>query len=199
MKYFIDTEFIEDGIILDLVSLAIVSEDGRELYVCNSGARLMRADAWIKNHVLQHLPGITINRERGVVCNDMYCNPLYNWRTMHEIVLEIIRFIGNDEKPEFWADYGAYDWVAFARCFGRLIDLPKNFPVYFKDFQMLLDLCGGQQFRNGFDLRFEKDQAAAHIALDDARNLKKQFDYINGRFQFGVADNETGIGHEVKL
>lgn len=26
MKYFIDTEFIEDGIILDLISLAIVSE-----------------------------------------------------------------------------------------------------------------------------------------------------------------------------
>lgn len=198
MKYFIDTEFIEDGIILDLISLAIVSEDGRELYVCNSGARLMRADTWVKDNVLKHLPGITINEKKGVVCDSMYCNPLLNWRTMHEIVLEIIKFVGNDKNPEFWADYGAYDWVAFARCFGRLIDLPENWPMYFKDFQMLLDLCG-DLFREEFYLLFEKDKVALHVALDDARNLKKQFDYVNGRFQFGVSDKEKDIGHEIKL
>jgi len=62
MKYFIDTEFIEDGVILDLISLAIVSEDDRELYFCNSGARLMRADTWVKDNVLKHLPGIKINK-----------------------------------------------------------------------------------------------------------------------------------------
>jgi len=112
---------------------------------------------------------------------------------MHQIMLKIINFIGGDKEPEFWADYGAHDWVAFTRCFGRLIDLPSCWPMYVKDFQMLLDLCGGQQFRDDFYLRFEKDQLAAHIALDDARNLKNQFDYINSRYKITVHDQEKRI------
>ena len=32
MKFFLDTEFIEDGRTIDLLSIAIVCEDGREYY-----------------------------------------------------------------------------------------------------------------------------------------------------------------------
>lgn len=32
MKYFFDTEFIEDGKTIELLSIGIVSEDGREFY-----------------------------------------------------------------------------------------------------------------------------------------------------------------------
>ncbi len=37
--------------------------------------------------------------------------------------------------PTFIADYGAYDWVVFCRLFGRMIDLPKYFPMYVVDLQ----------------------------------------------------------------
>jgi len=40
MKYFIDTEFYEDGKTIDLISLGVVAEDGRELYLCNQEAQL---------------------------------------------------------------------------------------------------------------------------------------------------------------
>ena len=43
MKYFLDTEFIEDGKTIDLISIGIVSEDGRELYCENSDCDLSRA------------------------------------------------------------------------------------------------------------------------------------------------------------
>lgn len=35
MRYFFDTEFYEDGKTIDLVSIGIVAEDGRELYAVN--------------------------------------------------------------------------------------------------------------------------------------------------------------------
>jgi hypothetical protein len=43
MKYFLDTEFIEDGKTIDLISIALVAEDGREIYLCNSDCDLNKA------------------------------------------------------------------------------------------------------------------------------------------------------------
>jgi len=186
MNYFIDTEFIEDGIILDLLSIGIISEDGKEMYLLNSGARIMRADSWVKNNVLKYLPGITITDKGDIQCDEKYPNPMFGWVSIHGIMLQIIELVNGDNKPVFWADYGAYDWVAFARCFGRLIDLPKEFPMYVKDFQMLLDICGNPnlpQLRNKNNIE--------HKAIDDARHLKMQFEYINKRFEITVDDHEN--------
>lgn len=36
MRYFIDTEFIEKPNTIDLISIAIIAEDGRELYLISS-------------------------------------------------------------------------------------------------------------------------------------------------------------------
>ena len=36
MRYFYDCEFIEDGTTIDLVSIGIVAQDGRELYLVST-------------------------------------------------------------------------------------------------------------------------------------------------------------------
>lgn len=38
MKFFYDTEFIEDGKTIDLISIGIVAEDGLEYYAVNLDA-----------------------------------------------------------------------------------------------------------------------------------------------------------------
>ena len=38
MRYFYDTEFLEDGETIDLISIGIVAEDGREYYAVNLNA-----------------------------------------------------------------------------------------------------------------------------------------------------------------
>lgn len=43
MKYFLDTEFIETVGHIELISIGIVSEDGRELYMANHDANLDKA------------------------------------------------------------------------------------------------------------------------------------------------------------
>ncbi len=54
MKYFIDTEFIEDGITIDLISIGIFSEDGRSFYMISNDFNLKKAwdNKWIKENVL---------------------------------------------------------------------------------------------------------------------------------------------------
>lgn len=46
MKYFIDTEFVDDGHTIDLISIGIVAEDGRELYLQHVRPGLEEAPGW---------------------------------------------------------------------------------------------------------------------------------------------------------
>ncbi len=46
-----------------------------------------------------------------------------------------------DTSPiEFYAYYADYDWVVLAWLFGRMIDLPKGFPMYCNDLKQELDM-----------------------------------------------------------
>ncbi|NJN11668.1 MAG: 3'-5' exoribonuclease [Richelia sp. RM1_1_1] len=57
MKYFFDTEFIEDGNTIDLISIGIISEDGREYYAINWDCRLECASQWVIDNVLKKAGG----------------------------------------------------------------------------------------------------------------------------------------------
>jgi len=126
MKYFLDTEFIENGKTIDPISLAMVSEDDRKLYLINLDADLSKADDWIKENVIPHLSPKPEN-----VNHTMYANMNDGIWMPHASFKSIIEtFIGFDENEEheFWAYYADYDWVAFCQCWGRMLDIPKRFP-----------------------------------------------------------------------
>ena len=54
-KYFYDTEFIEDGKTIDLISIGIVCEDGREYYAQSVEFDESKASEWVKENVLNGL------------------------------------------------------------------------------------------------------------------------------------------------
>lgn len=176
MKYFFDTEFIEDGKTIDLLSIGMVCEDGRELYLENSEADLNKASDWVRENVFSHMrwsldvqrPRVSIARAvYGFVTQDEY-PPSSGFRTAP--------WPAAIPKPEFWAYYADYDWVVFCQLFGRMIDLPDGFPQYCRDFKQVLDQYPSftlDKTRNVFAYEVE------HNALDDARWLKREFD----RFQ----------------
>ncbi len=56
MRFFYDTEFIEDGTTIDLVSIGIVGEDGREFYAVSTEFDPDRAGKWVRANVLPKLP-----------------------------------------------------------------------------------------------------------------------------------------------
>lgn len=55
MRYWYDTEFIEDGKTIDLISIAVVAQDGRELSMQSTEFDPSKASLWVKENVFPHL------------------------------------------------------------------------------------------------------------------------------------------------
>ena len=51
-RYFYDCEFIEDGRTIELISIGVVAEDGREFYAVSTEFDPGRANPWVRRHVL---------------------------------------------------------------------------------------------------------------------------------------------------
>src|SRR3954449_2098383 len=57
VRFFYDCEFIEDGRTIELVSIGVVDETGREFYAVSTEFDPSRAIDWVRRHVLDKLPG----------------------------------------------------------------------------------------------------------------------------------------------
>jgi len=161
MRYWYDIEFIEDGKTIDLISIGIVAEDGREYYAISTEFDEKKASRWVKDNVLIHLPGKRIIAPK--------LRSIAHYRTRSRIKKEVLSFIG-DDKPEFWAYYADYDHVALCQLFGTMMDLPKGWPMYTNDIKQLCDLLGNPKL---------PDQGKGeHNALDDAKWNKKAYEFL---------------------
>jgi hypothetical protein len=164
MRYFIDTEFNENGRVIDLISIGIVAEDGREYYAVSKEFTIMDCNTWVVENVLSLLP------------------PVKEWKWPREIAVEALEFIREGAgKPVFYGWYADYDWVVFCQIFGSMINLPKGFPMYCRDLKQMADeiqelLTGTERSiyadENG-RLILPSQEGTEHDALEDARwNVK---------------------------
>lgn len=117
MRIYFDTEFIEDGRTIDLLSIGMVREDGAEYYAEPAEADRDRASEWVRANVLPNLTGPVKPRK--------------------QIAREIVDFAG--DGPEFWAWFADYDWVALCQLFGTMMDLPSGWPYYCRDYKQVAD------------------------------------------------------------
>jgi hypothetical protein len=163
MRYYLDTEFIEDGKTIDLISIGIVAEDGRCLYACSTDADLSRADDWVRENVIKQLPP----RESTA------------WKTREQIRDSIIRFVLCDNAIEFWAYFADYDWVAFCQLFGRMIDLPAGFPMFCRDVKQV-----AVELPESVTDQLKPKNDAEHDALADASWTMKYHERLE-RFKRG--------------
>lgn len=111
MKYWLDCEFEENGKTIELISIGVVSEDGRQYYAEDITYNRKRAPIWLRNNVLPLLDG-----------------PI---KLRSEIRNDLVAFCG--EWPEIWGWYGSYDWVALCQLFGTMLDLPSNWPMFIRE------------------------------------------------------------------
>jgi hypothetical protein len=145
-RYFYDCEFIEDGRTIDLVSIGVVDERGREFYGVSTEFDGSRAVPWVRRNVLDKLPspGDPVWRSRERLRDDLYA-----------FLTEPGREI------ELWAWYAAYDHVALAQLWGPMTALPRQIPRFTKDLRQLWDDRGRPPL---------PDAAGRHDALVDARH-----------------------------
>lgn len=181
-RVFYDLEFIEDGKAIDLISIGMVTDDGREYYAVNGDLggksaawRRIKDQSWLVRNVLPSLP--LTNRtslERHLAGGTMFSpNPgidLVAIDTTHTSVKpqyvianevrDFVRAAGPD--VELWAWYGAYDHVALCWLWGRMIDLPEGIPMWTNDLRQ-------ERMRLG-DPEMPKQADGEHNALEDARH-----------------------------
>ena len=115
-RYYYDFEFIEDGSTIDPISVGIVSSEGESLYIINKDCEFERASDWVWQNVLSYLLEDTTT-------------PRLNLISFRDTIRE---FLGKGPF-ELWGWYSAYDHVILCQLFGRMIDLPKGWPMYTKD------------------------------------------------------------------
>ena len=182
LKVFYDTEFIERGgdYPIELISIGMITEDGRELYLQNSECKFETANEWVKENVIKNLEHCIVYDDRDVndrnsviqtsVYDERLSRPVSCWRTRAEIKQEIIDFIGgvDIELHGFYADY---DHVILSQLFGTMMDLPKNFPMFTMDIKQRCVSLGNP--------KLPKQESGEHNALDDARWNRDVYEWLN--------------------
>ena len=150
MKYWMDTEFIERPHTIDLISIGLVAEDGREFYAESSEVDWSKASLWTQQNVRPQLEG--------------------SGMPLEEIGYAVRRFTDHDEHPVFWGYFPAYDWVAFSWLFGGMTDLPFHFP------QLCLDVK--QWALELGDPELPHQSGGRHNALADARWTREVWNFL---------------------
>ncbi|MCA2210671.1 polyadenylate-specific 3'-exoribonuclease AS [Nocardia rosealba] len=156
MRYFYDSEFVEDGVTIDLISIGVVCEDGREYYAVSTEFDAGRAGPWVRRNVLPKLPpaGSPLYRSRAQIRDDLFKFFLPR----------------PGVYPELWAWVGAYDHVALCQLWGDMTALPKNMPRYTNELRQHWVAHGSPELPPIPD--------DAHDALADARHNLAKFEAI---------------------
>jgi len=152
MKYWIDTEFIERPHCIDLISVGLVAEDGREFYAESNEVDWSKASLWTLQHVRPQLEG--------------------DGMSLEAMGYAVRRFTDHDEHPVFWGYFPAYDWVAFSWLFGGMLELPFHFPALCLDIKQWAIELG--------DPELPLQAGAVHHALADARWTKEAWAFLAG-------------------
>ena len=153
MRYFYDCEFIEDGTTIELVSVGIVAEDGREFYAVSTDFDASAAGPWVRRNVLPKLP-----------------NPSSSaWMSRSRIRDELYEFVTAPPTcgVEMWAWIGAYDHVAVCQLWGDMTALPAAMPRFTRDVRQLWETAGKPDL--------PAHPGGEHDALADARHAAMRF------------------------
>lgn len=154
--YSIDFEFVEDGITIEPLSIGIVRHvDGLELYrEFDVGVDVLnRANKFVRDNVIPHLRWI--NGDKSAI------------KPRFDIATEVQKFLLDAPPPRIWTWFGSYDWIAFAQLWGRMVDLPKGFPMFTTDLRVVLEW----EAMRGREFELPRQIGTEHHALEDARWL----------------------------
>jgi len=190
MKIFLDTEFTGLHINTTLISIGLISEDGRTFYAELTDYDKAQVDSWVQEYVIDNLRfNEKINKDSYYVAIRTIDNPagndLYDSYSVNlscdtlRLRDELEQWLSQFDSVEIWSDCLAYDWVLFNDIFGHAFDIPNN--VYYIPF----DICtlfkvndidpdiSREKFANISD-----DNSNKHNALWDAKIIKACYEKL---------------------
>ena len=188
-KIFFDTEFtgLHQG--TSLISIGLISDDGRTFYAELYDYQPSQISDWIADNVLKNLRFpqqkilgeddyyVASRHKSNPAGSDLYkgysVELLTNSKGLKE---ELTQWIAQFEAVEIWSDCLAYDWVLLNNIFGSAFDIPKN--VYYIPF----DICTLFNAK-GVDPDISREDFAGmegnkHNALHDAKVIKACYENL---------------------
>lgn len=177
MKLFFDTEFTGLHKETTLISIGIVSEDGRKFYAEFSDYDEEQCDDWIKDNVIKHMYVRAEKRDIidfGTRSATVYGNKAY-------VKNMLIDWLKQFDEIQFVSDVCHYDFVLIIDLFGCAFDLPKNVNPACHDINQDIARHYGISEREAFDKSREKIVAELcenpvtgrkHNALYDAEVIR---------------------------
>lgn len=198
MKIFLDTEFTGLHQNTTLISIGLISEDGRTFYAEFDDYDQSQVDDWIQKNVIENLmltmmqPKVPYDplTQKG----DYYpyfkqpfdesspLNGMFNFIMRGHrrgVRNELNAWLAQFDTVEIWSDCLAYDWVLFCQLFDHAFKIPKN--VYYIPF----DICTLFKMR-GIDPDVDRQEYARssgidgpkHNALYDAKVIKACYERL---------------------
>jgi hypothetical protein len=146
-RYFYDCEFIEDGERIELVSIGVVDETGREFYAVSTEFDPAKAIEWVRRNVLDKLPSPS--------------DPA--WRSRAQIRDDLLAYlIEPGEDIQMWAWMAGYDHVVLVQLWGDMRALPRQIPRFTHELR--------QRWEDAGSPPPPQQPADQHDALADARH-----------------------------
>lgn len=174
MKVFLDTEFTSLNQHAQLISLALVDEEGREFYAEFDDYDTLKLSKFQYENVIVNL---FYQNMKGPIKEVKESCTLIKGST-ETIVSELKSWLKSYEIIEIWADVLAYDWVLFCELFGGALAIPHN--IFFAPFDLstLIRVKGLIQPRDKYNNDISRykyvnyNMSGQHNALHDARVSK---------------------------
>jgi len=205
---------------IDLISIGIVCEDGRTYYAVSNEFNPKNADKWVTENILDKIELEFYHKQspyaKSYHWESLKLKNFLKWygKSNKRIANDIIAFVypdifknftdaedefisrtkeygWNTEKPEFYAYYADYDWVVFCSLFGRMIDLPKEFPMYCVDLKQYIDDAAN---------KFMSFGVGTHTAGDKVYpdNFEMALDWVKSRRNYPKQENEHNALDDAK-
>jgi hypothetical protein len=195
MKVFFDTEFTGLHKNTTLISIGLISEDGKTFYAELYDYDKSQVNEWIKEHVINNTSYLkdSGNMENASVSYSCYYAPTTKERLKEDLKEWLWQF----RNIEMWSDCLAYDWVLFVDIFGDAFDLPRN--IYYIPF----DICTMFKMK-GIDPDINREEYSdlvitnetkKHNALWDAKVIKACYERLT-KVSSGVnwsSEDSSGI------
>ena len=154
VRLFLDTEFSALRQHAELLSVALVPQEGPWFYAVFTEVDLGSLSAWHQEHVVPHLP--LTKAQLAALPPGTYVRG-----SADEIVSALRAYLARFERVEIWADVPAYDWVFFCELFGGALRVPKHVHYIVRDLATLF-------VTKGYDVDTDRFAFARGNAGEDA-------------------------------
>lgn len=171
MNVYFDTEFTGLHQKTTLISIGLISEDGKTFYAEFGDYDHLQIDEWLEENVLNSLR-FHCKQGKGW-CNsgthegktEVYGNSEFIKQCLED-------WLSQYKKVDLWSDCLSYDFVLFNNLWGHAFNIPKN--VYYIPFDIctVFKMCGIDPDINREDFSGLTESAQKHNALWDAKVIK---------------------------